>query len=559
MGYFFRGPYLLYVLVCALLFTSCDKSETEPPNPTISKIPSGRLGDEIVIDGENFELDRLQVFFDNEESQVNYITDTKIKVVIPRTLGRFDPILTIVDLENNNNIVEETFELVTPKITGFDTPEVTFQEQLVVYGENFDTNEAYVSVKVNGTKANIINADYEQLTIRIPEELVDKDLQVSVVAQLQEAVSGMPLTLKQPIITSVTEDFYPGGSFEIYGDNFHPNAGYGKIVIDGVEASISSSSKNTIRIYTPRGPYQEFHANELTYELAGYELTYDLSSEILGTILLVDENPGEFVSKTTVYNGEAFAYISGEQVDNGYHYELFKFTKNEQKWAKVPNLEFEGYLNEITTDNSGNLFVYFYSGPDGIRKLLKINLDSFGVEEYDIPFEENHYTINFLHFNGHLYAQKVRSFDGASYSTETMFRYNDVERLWDELHSEPILDSFERLNSSVDIMFEHNGILYFNHSPQSAVWKGYRLLQDFTLEEYDATFYFSFFDGVFWKYQYHGDLNNFFNQEPGLDYKNIIGHNYFVLDGTIYFQGDLYEQLGNGTYKIREGLINDLL
>ena len=70
---------LILMFISILIIQGCDKSDSEEEYlpPSFSSLPKALLGEEIEIDGQGFKLGKLQVFFDNEESAINYVTDKK--------------------------------------------------------------------------------------------------------------------------------------------------------------------------------------------------------------------------------------------------------------------------------------------------------------------------------------------------------------------------------------------------------------------------------------------------------------------------------------------------
>jgi predicted Ser/Thr protein kinase len=85
----------LFIPLFIVLNSACSKDDASSDNskPAFSSVPGARLGDDITLDGKNFEMGKLQVFFDDEESSVYYVTDKKIRVSVPRSITRFNPTL----------------------------------------------------------------------------------------------------------------------------------------------------------------------------------------------------------------------------------------------------------------------------------------------------------------------------------------------------------------------------------------------------------------------------------------------------------------------------------
>src|SRR6187402_1941569 len=93
----------LFILLTFIL-NSCTSTSDDAKYvpPTLVSFPeAGLLGQPIKIQIENFQVDKLQVFFDSEKVQVNYVSDNEIMVVVPRTIKTNNPTLKIIDLNEN--------------------------------------------------------------------------------------------------------------------------------------------------------------------------------------------------------------------------------------------------------------------------------------------------------------------------------------------------------------------------------------------------------------------------------------------------------------------------
>jgi len=551
----------IYCITCfLLLLSSCSKNENSdtPTKPTFSSLPSALLEEEIVIDGNNFEQGKLQVFFDNEESYVNYVTDKKIKVKVPRTLERYNPTVRIVDLNSNENILEETFLLKEPAVTSFDQPEISFQETLLIRGQNFDKDRDFVEVSVNGERANVLRASHTEIEVSIPDNIFASDLEVKVTAQLQEVVSEVPLRLKEPEILTSSDSFWAGSQVVITGANFNPNSSMGKIFIDGKEASISRASKDELTIRTPIGPYEDFVANNIVYQMGGHEVTFDIELEILNNSIVVDSNPGINGTRPVVYNGKAYAYFQGDEVSFGYQNSLHEFSADIQKWKKIEGTEFNGYLNSSTSNENGTLYTY-RTISENTRILKKINLANFIEEDVELPFDDNRYGSVVFSFQDKYYMIGGKSYDGfTTTNVSKSYQYDELSSSWSELSSGPIWEHFKFYSTGLSGIFHFDNTMYFNYSPQSAVVRGYRLKPDLSLETHSSRFYFAYEGAVIYQYFTNGGFGNFFNATIGIDH-NLgfaweIG-SFFVLGDNIYFR----RGSDNNIHKLRKEILDEIL
>ena len=253
---------------------------------------------------------------------------------MPRTLERYNPTVRIVDLNINENVLEETFLLKEPVITGFDKPEISFQETLKIQGENFDSNRDFIEVSVNGERANVHRTNNNEIEIQIPTALAKSNLDVKVTAQLQETLSEQPLKLRKPEINNELDDFWVGQELVLEGSGFNPDGKYSSILVDGKESGIFSGVTHTIRSNYPIGPYKDFYINEVIYKMADYEIVISGNWEIKNDGIIVDYDPGYITSQPVVYNNKAYAYFWKREGIDDIRVTLYEFSPGEQKWKR---------------------------------------------------------------------------------------------------------------------------------------------------------------------------------------------------------------------------------
>ena len=277
-----------FFLLLIIVFNSCS-DDTDYVPPTLDNFPTtGLLGQSLLIQVQNIEPNKIQVFFDSEEAEVNYVSDEEIMVVVPRTITTNTPTLKVIDLNENKTILNKTFSLKTPIISSYSIDNVTFNETLTLFGENFDILNEFVSVTVNNKNATIINVTYDKIEIQIPTEITTSDLQVKVRAQLQEVTSTLPLHLKNPLINGIQNTTaWITSQLTVNGQNFNPNYEFGEVYINGIRCYFSSSN-NQLSITIPPGPYQDFKITNVTYKTAGLTFSYDCNIPIQNDAILVD-------------------------------------------------------------------------------------------------------------------------------------------------------------------------------------------------------------------------------------------------------------------------------
>lgn len=304
----FIGCVLLFL---TFIFSSCS-SDSEASSSVIIDYPEqGVLGQAITIQLNYVpEGGNIQVFFDQEETDVNYLSETEISVVVPRSITTNTPQLKIIDLVTNETILNATFSLKTPIINSYSVNEITFNQILSIYGENFDVIEDDIKVYVNNQLADIISANYNEIQLMIPFAISNSNLQIKVVAQRQEVNSNIGLQLSSPVISNVTSPIaWITGQLIVIGSNFNPNDQFGQVFLNGVPCYFTASNTQ-LSITMPPGPFSDFHVNSITYITAGLTTSYNSNVPIGNDAIMVDyiDNTG-FQHEIFVHNNMGYNLV----------------------------------------------------------------------------------------------------------------------------------------------------------------------------------------------------------------------------------------------------------
>ncbi|TDS14224.1 IPT/TIG domain-containing protein [Maribacter caenipelagi] len=546
----------LSIIVSVLLLLSCTKEENSNAisKPSFTSLPSALIEEEIVIDGQNFEQGKLQVFFDNEESYINYLTDKKIKVKVPRSIERYNPTVRIVDLKTNENILEETFILKKPVIKGYDKQEISFQEVLVIQGENFDKDRDFVKVSINGESASVIRASHNEVEVYIPTALAKSNLVVELTAQFQKVVSEESLKLTKPIITNVPDDFWAGQELVLEGSGFNPDGKFTSILVDGKESSIFSGVTHTIRSSYPSGPYKDFFINEVVYKMADYEIILNGNWEIKNDGIIVDYEPGYITHPPIVHNNKAYAYFWKNEGLYDTKVALYEFTPDSQEWEEVPGSSYLGYINNVVYNNDG--FLYAYKNPDdSSRILIRINLNTLEEELIPLPFSDNRQATFMLHFQEKLYVLNGEAVDDNYnlYDVEEDWRFDEITSTWSELVDGTMSGHFANRETGYWGGFLHEGALYMNYNNTS-----HRLNPNLSLDTLDNEIYMVYQNTLITSNGSRGGFRDFeadytvSGVEHNLGFARELRH-FFQLNNEIYFRK------GQSTYKLKKEILDEIL
>ncbi len=543
----------IFTLIFLFSFFSCTIEESYQ-KPKFSNLPSALLNEEIVINGQNFEKGKLQVFFDNEESDVNYITNKKIKVIVPRTIKRFNPTVRIIDLNTNENVLEQTFLLKTPIITGYDKSEISFQQVLTIKGDNFDQNRDFIKVFVSGYEADVVTANYNEIQIYIPNSLDKSNLDVKIKAQLQEVIATQSLKLAKPSIsTNDLGDFWVGDELVLEGSGFNPSGQFSSLLVDGKECTIFSGVTHTIRSNYPEGPYKDFFINQIVYKMADHEIKLTGNWEIKNNAIVVDYDPGYANYQTVVYNNKAYAFFRNRENSINNSVALYEFLPSTQKWIEVPNSRFFGFIDNVIYNNNGVIYVQKNIN-ETTRVLSKINLDTLIEQKIILPYLDNRQSVFMLHFQETLYMLHGKTIvNNNALDVLNSYQYDEVTQTWSVVVNELMLNHFKFRQTGHWSGFLHKESLYMNFDNNS-----HRLNPDLTFDTLGNDIYMVYKDKLITSGSPRGGFKDF---EGGF-LANIVEHNlgfayelgdFFLLNNEIYFKKNI------ATYKLKKTIMDEIL
>lgn len=554
---------LLFGLFFIMLLSSCSKNE-EPVIlvPSVTNYPkSGVLGELIKIDGKNFQPEKIQVFFDEEKAQLHSFSEDGILFFVPITLKRYNPTLKVINLKTNENILEETFLLKKPVIKGFNTSKISFDENLIINGENFDDNSNFIEVYVNNEKAKIIRADYTKLEIQIPYKINTSSLDIQVKAQLQETAINKQVSLRKPVIETVKNSTIRlRNTLEISGKYFNPRKEYGEIYINDIKSHFTIFNSN-IRITVPQGPYKEFKISKITYKTADLETNFTTNVKILDNGILVDYfDQGHFGNFVT-YNNKAYAFSSQKvhSSDNNPTVELFEFTETEEKWKKINGIKFRGYIKEMIYDNNHSIYL-FITTKLNFSELFKIDLTDFSVEKIATPFDASLRDARMFHFKDHLYVLYGATYiNNQTVKTTKNYKYAPAEKKWTVLDSTLFTDSLWK-NTFFESKY-HKNILYTRIGNSI-----YRLEDNLTLTHIKGgMFLFSYQNTLLCRTATSGAVFYVFdalNPAKDVSIQWNSGGFFFALNNNIYFHDKAANYNGNvlqGTFRLKKELLHEIL
>ncbi len=550
---------ILTLFFCCIL--ACQK-EDDPSNASVTSFnESGLLGGTIQIKGSNFEVGMIQVFFDLEQAQVSIVSNTMLEVTVPRTLERFNPVLKVIDLRTNTTVLENNFLLKMPKIISYSNNNVTFGESFTINGENFDVDKSFVKVTVNNIPATLLESQYDHLVINIPTDIDNHELEIKVTAQLQEIISGIPLSLKNPVINEVVQDeIYIGGTLEVSGANFNPDYKKGKVFINDIPTYFTSKN-DKLFIEVPAGPYSDFKFNNIRYETAGLSVSFNCDVVIKDNSIMVDAN--DFGPNLIfIHNNAAYSFMltATEPVN---HYVLKKFESTDEKWRQVSNFEFEGYLNDVVYDEEDTAYLSLRDESGNPMRLVAFNMNSFTETTLPLPssseiiypilftLQQNLYFVSGLYYN-----------NGNPYVSHDKFKFSKTTGQWETL-PESIFSELPLVSiygGGAATSFFDDGKRYINYGNYD---KTFVINPDLSVTILNRQIFFIYQNAILGgRYTYTDTLYNMITQQGmNIVYGNFRYwvYNFFVLNNEVYFHGSRNNVINTTTNRLKKEILNEIL
>ncbi|MFS4455392.1 IPT/TIG domain-containing protein [Maribacter sp. 2304DJ31-5] len=282
--------------------------------PIIGQIDQAHIGDTLRIKGSNFSSisNKIKVLFDEEVGSVLESSDTLVKCIVPETLKRFNPKITL-ELYNKSDSFED-FSLFTPIIENISQEMVSIGDTLTVYGKHFDFENNRNTIIIEEKQSEILFSSKDSITFVLPQSLSKSTNSLKLITQLQEVSSGVSFAINAPIIEQAPSSFYANETIEIVGDEFSPILEDNIVWFDDNRAEILAASKNKLTVKVPIGPYEDRNPM-LRMELMDQEFQYSEELTLIDVWLFYKELDYNSYYQNFV-NKDNIAYIFEEDDHN---------------------------------------------------------------------------------------------------------------------------------------------------------------------------------------------------------------------------------------------------
>lgn len=557
---------LAFLLV---LFVGVSCSADDPANtlplPTLENFPdSGLLGQSIEVEIDSSLIEQVIVTFDSNVVSVVPIFDNKISVRVPRTITRYNPTLTIVNQNTNDTLLNKTFTLKKPEISGYSAEEVTFGESFKILGANFDIRPEFVTVLVNDLPANVISATHNEIEVQLPEAISTSELEIKVKAQHQETVSTLPLQLKSPIITQIESPAaWINGQFVVNGQHFNPNSEFGEVFVNGIKCYFTSSL-NQLHIDIPPGPYKDFKITNVTYTTAGLSHSFDCDVPIGNDRIMVDYSENAVFEHTIFeFNGKAYAFKYNLNVMNpsaARNYKLLAFSPGTEKWTET-GFTFTGMIADAVFDGNQSVYMYKYNNEGEGFVLTKLNLHTFQETALALPYHKIIAPILFAYQDNLYLLSGLNNIEGNVTVREQKYKYVASTNSWSELPSSAFADL--PLGSGKCNYLFHGNNIFISYGISN---RSFKITPSLSVSEYNNVISFEYQNKVIGRHiNYSNYLYNIITgaavpilQDNMFDYGNL----FFTVNNEIYYMQrswTVYYQNTYYTQRLRKEILNGLL
>lgn len=451
---------LIYLLPFLLvLLQSCDKTDESLINDSeeISfvvasslEVPNDGIFNEYVnITGKDMVLDSLSFSFDEKTVYQKYQdNEGSIYISIPRSLESVTSSLKIFQkVRGKDSLISNTpFNLKAPIISGVKKDVTTFEEEVTIYGDNFDIND-YTEVYVNDIQTEIIYSTKDSINFIVPYNLDRKELTIKVNSQLQEAVLSNSLVLENPEILEIQDEVNITETVIIKGKNFNRSKDYSKVILNNeIEARIEYIyNSDSLQIKIPLGPFKEFTINSLKYVTAGMEAEVSHPIEINSNYILYAKNNPFNIYQTLKYNNNIFSIGCEDQQAFPCEMFIWRFDIEAQIWVKHVEDSISGSDYTINISKDGFIYVYL---PNQEDNFIRVDLENKSIEKLrSFPGTERVYPILICSSNK-IFLGKGGTFE--IYPSQGRFNdvysYNIESNTWTE---EEVLENEELLGANM--------------------------------------------------------------------------------------------------------------
>jgi N-acetylneuraminic acid mutarotase len=305
-----------------------------------SLVPTGaHWGDTIQIIGKNFTTrkDRVSVQFDDMLSNIVAASSDTILCVVPVTLSSTS--LSVKVRIGNESSVGTSFSLLKPEIVNFTPESATYQDLLIIKGNNFHSNLTSNKVRFGEVTAEVVKATSSSLTVRVPVDIVASPATISVQVDSQRVYAEHEFRLLPMSVSGIWPTLERIGNIvTISGSNFNPSAASNDVFFGANKADVVEGSKTQLKVRVPNGIYDD-HIVTVTVKVSGIEQQgpdlFTIENAWIRKADIYAGKYGRWGAQGFVIDGTGYAGLgAGAGVSSAYQ-DFYKFDNQNNSWTRV--------------------------------------------------------------------------------------------------------------------------------------------------------------------------------------------------------------------------------
>jgi hypothetical protein len=245
----------------ALFFSGCSDDDNETPavSVTISSFSpaSGAVGTVVSIIGTGFGTSGNEVKFNGTAATVTNATATQLTVAVPAnaTTGK---VTVAVNGEKATAATDFTVtsgtvvDAPSPTLAGFSPASGVVGDEITITGTNFGTTLADITVKINGSAAEVKTVSATQISVVVPAEANTGKIVVTVKDKSLTSVDNFAILA--PTIASFTPTIGAQNvSVVITGTNFSDILAQNIVKFNGVAGTVTATTGPELTVTMPAG------------------------------------------------------------------------------------------------------------------------------------------------------------------------------------------------------------------------------------------------------------------------------------------------------------------
>ena len=221
----------------------------------------------VSISGNHFHHMFSKVFFNDIEAQIKEVSESTIVVEVPKGIPEGN-IKISVEVASQKTEATNTFYNQVPRIIEVTPMQASWDDIITINGINFTSNINDIQVKFNDINASVVEATPNQISVKVPSDLLSEKSNISVTINEQTSVFGDEFTLFQPEINSFTPT---QATFEdiitIEGYYFNPNIIHNNVYFGDTVATVIESSPTRIKVKVPNNYYSTDGKNKIVIKI----------------------------------------------------------------------------------------------------------------------------------------------------------------------------------------------------------------------------------------------------------------------------------------------------